>query len=91
MPIVTAKFERPLEAKTPTSIRLQGLFAKISLRELSGFAGSGFDVFAAVQKPSEKPNTHSSDNKEQDRPAEKYFLNGAQYLTGGVGNRLEFS
>jgi hypothetical protein len=84
---VQATFATETPAKGPAQIGLRGLLAGKSLAEMRPYKGSGYDHMGLVADPVVVPEIAKP---KKEYPVESYYLNGAQYLTGGVGNRLSF-
>lgn len=89
---VQATFEAETPAKGPAQVGLRGLLAGKSLADMRPYKGSGYDRIDVAGAPVAVRKTAGPDAAKpiKTHPVESYYLNGAQYLTGGVGNQLSF-
>jgi hypothetical protein len=83
---IDAKFDGPSALIKAATIQLNGSFAnmdpsKLSVSDIENESQARFRL---------GPNESEMRKDETKSPAEKHYLNGGQYLTGGVGHRLAF-
>ncbi len=84
---IQATFEADYSAGTPVKIGFRGLLAANPGGDIRAVKGSAFDPLGIFTAPAV---ARTKDRPKKIYPVESYYLNGAQYLTGGVGNQLSF-